>query len=235
MPAQIIAWVLETIFTSHEAWNQQLGRRRRWTDDALRIAVANNRSVAGTLRALGIRATGGNYGSVMRHVAALKLDVSHWTGQAHRRGCKGNMTPTIPLTALLRRGSQCQSNKLRRRLLAEGYFKPICRSCGLRSWLGRPIHLELDHIDGDHSNNALTNLRLLCPNCHAQTPTYKARNISYDYIPTLDEIKRGIARCGSIRIYAKERRVSDGTVRGWLRSDRLKREAGISPHPELLL
>jgi hypothetical protein len=92
--------------------------------------------------------------------------------------------------------------------------------------MGRPIPLELDHIDGHHWNNSLDNLRLLCPNCHAQTPTYKARNIRYDHIPSLAEIMQGIARCGSIRIYAKERRVSADAVRDWLRSDRLKREHG---------
>lgn len=47
-----------------------------------------------------------------------------------------------------------------------------CLWCGLDSWLGKPIELEIDHIDGNRRNEARNNLRGLCPNCHAQTPTY---------------------------------------------------------------
>lgn len=51
-----------------------------------------------------------------------------------------------------------------------------CEGCGLGVWMGQPIPLEMDHIDGNSDNGACENLRLLCPNCHAQTPTYKSRN-----------------------------------------------------------
>ena len=43
---------------------------------------------------------------------------------------------------------------------------------------GGSIPLELDHVDGDRTNNLLCNLRLVCPNCHALTPTYRGRNIA---------------------------------------------------------
>jgi hypothetical protein len=46
-----------------------------------------------------------------------------------------------------------------------------------QAWEGGPIPLELDHVDGDRRNNDPSNLRLLCPNCHALTPTYRGRNI----------------------------------------------------------
>lgn len=51
-----------------------------------------------------------------------------------------------------------------------------CFDCGLISWKHKPISLELDHIDGNTTNDFPINLRLLCPNCHSQTPTWKARN-----------------------------------------------------------
>jgi len=50
-----------------------------------------------------------------------------------------------------------------------------CAECHIKEWNGKPISLQLHHIDGDHLNNELTNLQLLCPNCHSQTDTY-ARN-----------------------------------------------------------
>ena len=49
--------------------------------------------------------------------------------------------------------------------------------CGIDTWQGFAIILELDHIDGNSENNGEQNLRCLCPNCHSQTPTYKAKNI----------------------------------------------------------
>ena len=52
-----------------------------------------------------------------------------------------------------------------------------CAECGIDNWLGFSITLELDHKDGNSDNNAEENLRCLCPNCHSQTPTYKAKNV----------------------------------------------------------
>jgi 5-methylcytosine-specific restriction endonuclease McrA len=71
---------------------------------------------------------------------------------------------------------QYQSNKLRLRLLSENIFEHKCYSCGLSEWLGVPIPIELEHIDGDSKNHIITNLTLLCPNCHALTDTYRGKN-----------------------------------------------------------
>lgn len=52
-----------------------------------------------------------------------------------------------------------------------------CAICGLESqWNGQPLNFILDHIDGDASHSARDNLRLICPNCDSQLPTYKSRN-----------------------------------------------------------
>lgn len=65
-------------------------------------------------------------------------------------------------------------NKRKRILIHERGHQ--CESCLLTVWKDDKIPLDLDHIDGDGDNNSRNNLRLLCPNCHAQTPTYKGRN-----------------------------------------------------------
>jgi predicted nucleic acid-binding Zn ribbon protein len=66
-------------------------------------------------------------------------------------------------------------SKTARQYLAE-LFGWKCALCGITQWQGQPTPLVLDHIDGNSDNNKLTNLRLICPNCDAQTPTYKAKN-----------------------------------------------------------
>ena len=69
-----------------------------------------------------------------------------------------------------------QSNKLRKRLIIEGVKESKCECCGLTEWLGKNISLELDHIDGNCYNHRIENLRIVCPNCHAQTETYRGKN-----------------------------------------------------------
>lgn len=51
-----------------------------------------------------------------------------------------------------------------------------CLNCNISTWQNAPLILELDHIDGNASNNNISNLRMLCPNCHSQTPTFKNKN-----------------------------------------------------------
>ncbi|MGD0664878.1 MAG: HNH endonuclease, partial [Rhabdochlamydiaceae bacterium] len=53
---------------------------------------------------------------------------------------------------------------------------PRCHICQNNTWMGKPIGLILDHIDGDHANNSIENLRLVCGNCDMQLPTYKSKN-----------------------------------------------------------
>lgn len=65
---------------------------------------------------------------------------------------------------------------LLKRLVAEGYKAYQCEECGIADWRGRPLSLQLDHVDGDSSNHRRENIRLLCPNCHTQTPTYGSKN-----------------------------------------------------------
>ena len=199
-----------------------MGRARKWSLEQLGAAVKASRSVRGVIDRLGLRVGGGTYEHVQKWIASCGFDRSHWLGQAHRRGSKKPVRPAATLKEVLVRPRFCSSGKLKRRLLAEGIFQRKCAWCGRKTWRGRPILLELDHIDGDHLNNELPNLRLLCPNCHAQTPTYKGRNAKYPGIPPLIEIEAGIKRCGSVVAYAVELNVTPARVRGWLRSDRLR-------------
>lgn len=65
-----------------------------------------------------------------------------------------------------------QNSKLRKKLIEDGHKKDECELCGLNSWVGQKITLELHHKDGNHYNNDLNNLQILCPNCHSLTPNH---------------------------------------------------------------
>jgi len=81
-----------------------------------------------------------------------------------------------PATEYFNNESAISAYKLKNKLLRDGLKHHKCESCGGEEWMGKPIPIELDHIDGNRYNNDLSNLRILCPNCHAQTDTYSGKN-----------------------------------------------------------
>ena len=84
--------------------------------------------------------------------------------------------PKMTLIEYLEKSQDIQSNKIRTKLLQEGYKEHKCERCGLTEWLDKPIPLELHHVDGNRDNNVLENFQLLCPNCHAFTDSYRGKN-----------------------------------------------------------
>lgn len=153
-----------------------MSKYRNYSEDELRAAVATSASYAQVLQKLGLVAAGGNYATIKLRIKELDLDTSHMTGQSWMKGQKNpNMVPK-PLEEILVSGRPTQSDRLRKRLLSEGIFEARCNWCELTEWRGQDIPLELDHINGEHDDNRIENLRLLCPNCHAQTETYRGKN-----------------------------------------------------------
>ena len=159
-------------------WLCHLRRYVKVSDEELIAIVAESWSIAECLRRMKLVPRGGNYGTLKRRIQALSLSTEHFTGQASNVNLRFN-TPNAPrpLTELLVADRFCSSSHLRERLIREGVKEARCEKCGLDQWLGLPISLELDHIDGNRGNNQLENLAILCPNCHAQTSTYRGRNI----------------------------------------------------------
>src|SRR6266511_923986 len=90
---------------------------------------------------------------------------------------KRSRASSTPLEEVLVENSTYSRFHLKRRLLASGTLKNECAVCGQgQVWMGQPLAMVLDHINGVPNDNRLENLRMLCPNCNSQTATYCAKN-----------------------------------------------------------
>jgi len=151
-----------------------MGQYRNYTDADFIEAWTTSGSIRQVLGKLGLIEAGGNYACAKKRADALGLTKEHMHGQSWNKGKK--VGPKRPVEEYLSNQRPIQSYKLKNRLLAEGLKQHKCECCGISEWNGQPAPIELDHIDGNRYNNIIENLRILCPNCHAQTDTYRGKN-----------------------------------------------------------
>lgn len=143
----------------------------KYTRDNLLPIIKESRNWADVCRALGIKPATGSQTHIKTRCVKLDIDFSHFTGCAWNKG--GVAVNRRPIQFyLVNHGPFVRSDYLKKRLISEGIKKPSCEACNRTEWMGKKIPLELDHINGCHEDNRPENLRILCPNCHAQTPTY---------------------------------------------------------------
>lgn len=139
--------------------------------------VASRLSFAEILRYFGLHEGAGNYKTLKRRLEEESIPYEHLKG---RKGGvpKGKGHNVRPLEEYLVPGSNVQGGKLKRRLVQEGLIIERCAICDLGpTWKGYPLVLALDHINGDSRDHRIENLRLLCPNCHSQTPTFSGKRL----------------------------------------------------------
>lgn len=152
--------------------------KSKYQKENLELIVKESLSLAEVLRKLELREVGGNYSTIKKYILKYKIDTSHFTGQAWNKGKSyTDEVSLIKLEDILNENTDLKSNTLKQRLFVAGLKKNICENCGCGDeWMGKPITLELHHINGNHFDNRIENLQILCPNCHSQTTNFRFRN-----------------------------------------------------------
>ena len=218
--------------------------KTKWTEDDFRSAVRNSETIADTARRLNLPPLGGSYDTIKRYVRIFDIDTSHWLGLKYHRP-KGKNCPKIPLDLLLVQNCGSCRSTLKKRLVKENILKNICVICGqLGTWNGKKLTMVLDHINGVNNDNRIENLRMVCPNCNTQLPTFCGRknkiyrkcvncgeSISRDakrcpscakenfrkvQRPSYEQLKSDISNMSMVKI-GKKYGVSDNAIRKWLR------------------
>lgn len=116
---------------------------------------------------------GGNYRVLDKYIELYNLDTSHFLGQGWNAG--NSPADIKPIEKYFNNEIPITSFKLKKRILKDGIKKAQCEHCNLTKWNKQSIPLELHHINGDPKDNQLSNIMLLCPNCHALTDNYRNR------------------------------------------------------------
>jgi hypothetical protein len=153
----------------------------KYTKELLEPIVAKCISMAGVIKTLGLRQSGGNHSHLKRVIEKFEISTNHFLGSRANQGPnhKGGPDKKLPEEYLvLRREDQPRTHgKKLRRALVESGVEDKCNKCGiLPVWNGKPLVLTPDHRNGKFWDNRKENLELLCPNCHSQTDTFSGRN-----------------------------------------------------------
>lgn len=165
------------------------GRNRSvWEEKAAVIeAFSSSSNMTEIIKTLGLPTGSASYRNCKMYAERYGLNIPKVSGAQRTKNARASrLTPLEEV--LVVNSTYANRQKLKARLIGAGLLKDECGVCGLGPvWNGKPITLQLDHINGVGNDNRLENLMVVCPNCHTQTSTFAGRNVS---------IRRGVTRGG---------------------------------------
>ena len=155
---------------------------QQYTKDWLEELCKDSYSYAEVLRKAGRKQGGGTQATLRKKIEEFGIDISHFTGQRWQDGPNQvdnhENREKYCLEEVFIKNSPVTQKVLRGYVKRHNLIPYKCQNCGCDGhWQNGIIALEIDHIDGDNTNNEISNLRYLCPNCHALTDTYRGKNI----------------------------------------------------------
>ena len=153
-----------------------------WTTNRQQLQKIINESSAITevLKKLGLDPYAGNHKTLHARIQEDKINIKELTNKRNKQRSKHlktlQSTNKMSNDQIFCLNTHRSSKNLKRRIINENLLPCHCAICGIKNtWNHKPLSLQLDHIDGDKKNNQLSNLRLLCPNCHSQTDNFAGR------------------------------------------------------------
>jgi len=146
----------------------------KYDKDELEIIIKSSYSISEVCEKMNIRQAGGNYKTIKKYIKLFDINSDHFRGQGWNTGERYKpFGKNFKLEEILiEESTYTNNNKLRLRLIKEGYKENRCEICFITKWNNKEIVCHLDHINGNNMDNRIENLRILCPNCHSQTETY---------------------------------------------------------------
>lgn len=144
------------------------------SSEELKEVVKNSTSLSDVIRYYGLQPSSGRYTILKARLRQDDIDFSHIKlGIRSNRGRGGLGPKAYPLDLVLVENSAYSRKRLKARLLKGGLLNNQCYECEIGpEWNGKPLSLQIDHINGVSDDNRIENLRMLCPNCHSQTETF---------------------------------------------------------------
>lgn len=149
----------------------------KYTKEKLEVACKLSKSYADVARYFGVAPVGGTCCHLRDKIREFDINIDHFTGQAHQKGRPARNKKPLQDWFVKKDKSKgrAQLSSIKKAYLETGVAEK-CAECNQGvEWNGKPLVLQLDHINGDFSDNRLDNLRLLCPNCHSQAKTFAKR------------------------------------------------------------
>lgn len=221
------------------------------SEENFKKVVQNSNCYADICRNLGLRRQGGYYRTIKRRILKENINISHFIPLSQRLSKAANFN-WISKESFLQRlndGEKFCDDTLKKKIIEFDMLPFKCSECNLGNiWNGKRLVLQLDHIDGIHTNNKISNLRWMCPNCHSQTVTFCGKHkktkiqikTSHKFInpskrPPKETLIKDINSLSFLAI-GRKYGVSDNAVRKWCKFyglPHLKRnmvgDAGLEP------
>ena len=144
-------------------------KTNNFSTEELKVLLSESGSLWDFCKKLGYKnKSSGVYRTVKKYLTEKNIDLKEFPILYNRIG----LTKQKNSKEVFSENSSYDRKDMKRRILKEKLLDYKCSSCGISEWMGNPLSLQLDHINGINNDNRIENLRFLCPNCHTQTPTW---------------------------------------------------------------
>lgn len=148
-----------------------------YSEENITLVVIESKSLKECLERMGLKPAGGNYSVIKKYIEKYVINTDHFETIKEKNDRIGFRPIKKALIDILVENSTFSRSELKNKLIKEKILDYECVECGNNGeWNGKPLSLQLDHINGVNNDNRIENLRFLCPNCHTQTETYAGKN-----------------------------------------------------------